>query len=86
MPNEDEKILKYNPGEKSSKVPFMIYADLERLLGKINRYQNDPKKSSTEKKAENTPSCYSWIKCCSFDKSKNEWGYYRRKTLHGNVL
>ena len=29
MPNEDNKILKYNPGEKSLKVPFIIYADLE---------------------------------------------------------
>ena len=32
MPNEDQKILKYNPGEKSLKIPFMIYADLECLL------------------------------------------------------
>ena len=51
MPDEDKKILKYNPGEKSLKVPFMIYADLECLLGKIDTCQNDPKKSSTEKKS-----------------------------------
>ena len=31
MPNEDNKTLKYNDGEKTSKVPFMIYADLESL-------------------------------------------------------
>ena len=36
MPDEDNKILKYNPGEKSLKVPFIIYADLECLLQKIN--------------------------------------------------
>ena len=30
----------------------MIYADLERLLRKIDSCQNDPKKSSTEKKSE----------------------------------
>ena len=29
MPNEDNKILKYNHGEKSMTVPFIIYADLE---------------------------------------------------------
>ena len=29
MPEEDKKVLKYNPGEKSLKVLFMIYADLE---------------------------------------------------------
>ena len=51
MPNEFEKILKYNPGEKSLKVPFVIYADLECLLEKIDSCQNDPKKSSTEKKS-----------------------------------
>ena len=36
-------------------------------------------KSSAEKKAENTPSGYSWITCCSFNKPKNEWVYYRGK-------
>ena len=34
MPNEDNNILKYNPGEKSWKVPFIIYADLDCLLEK----------------------------------------------------
>ena len=50
MPNEDEKILKYNQGEKPLKVPFMIYADLECLLGKIDTYQNDLKKIFYRKK------------------------------------
>ena len=50
MPEEDNKILKYNSGEKSLKVPFMIYADFECLLKKTDSFQNDPKKSSTEKK------------------------------------
>ena len=27
MPDEDNKILKYNHGQKSLKAPFMIYAD-----------------------------------------------------------
>ena len=34
MPKEDNKILKYNQEEKSMKVPFIIYADLECLLEK----------------------------------------------------
>ena len=29
MPKEDNKILKYNNGENSMKVPFIIYADVE---------------------------------------------------------
>ena len=50
MPNESEKILKYNSGEKSLKVPLVIYVYLECLLKKIDSSQNDSEKSSTEKK------------------------------------
>ena len=38
MPNECNKILKYNYGEKSLKAPFIIYADLEYLLEKKKWY------------------------------------------------
>ena len=51
MPDEDNKVLKYVSGEKSLKVPFVIYADLECLLIKINTCQNNPDKSYTQKKA-----------------------------------
>ena len=79
MPDENNKILKYIPGEKSLKVPFIIYADLECLLRKINTCSNNPDKSYTEKKAMHKPSGYSLVTCCSFDKSKNERKYYRGK-------
>ena len=49
MPKEDIKILKYNHGEKSLKVPFIVYADLKSLLEKISTCPNNPKKSSTTK-------------------------------------
>ena len=32
MPTKDNNIIKYNHGEKSMKVTFIIYADLESLL------------------------------------------------------
>ena len=32
MPEEDNKILKYNHGEKSLGAPFVIYADLDSLF------------------------------------------------------
>ena len=32
MFTKDNNIIKYNHGEKSMKVPFIIYADLEFLL------------------------------------------------------
>ena len=39
MPDENNKILEYNTGEQSLKVPFIIYADLECLLKK-NKYMS----------------------------------------------
>ena len=41
MPKEDNKILKDNHGEKSMKVTFIIYADLE----KMRICHNNPEKS-----------------------------------------
>ena len=79
MPNENYKILKYNSGEKSLKVPLIIYTDLECLLQKINTCQNNPVKSYTEKKAKHKSSGYSLFTCCSFGKFKNERKYYRGK-------
>ena len=58
MPDENNKILKYIPGEKSLRVPFIIYADLECLLTKINACMNNPEKWHTEKKATHRPSRY----------------------------
>ena len=42
MPEKDNKISKYNHGEKSIKVTFIIYADLESLLEKMNTCHNNP--------------------------------------------
>ena len=50
MPKENEKILKYNHGEKPLKTPFTIYFDLECLLPKLHPFQNNPEKSYTDKK------------------------------------
>ena len=47
MPNKDNNKIKYNQGEKSIKLPFIIYADLECLLEKINTCYNNPEESST---------------------------------------
>ena len=50
MPEENNEILKYNQGEKSMKVPFITYTDLECLLEKMNTCHNNPEKSSTIKR------------------------------------
>ena len=49
MRKEDNKILKYNHGEKSMKVSSIIYADLEYLLEKMNTCHNNPEKLSATK-------------------------------------
>ena len=76
MPNEDNKILKYNHGEKSMKAPFIIYVDLESLLEKMNTCYDSPEKLSTTKINKHTPSGYSLFTYCLFDETKNKIGYY----------
>ena len=77
MPNEDNKIIKYNQEEKSIRSPFIIYADLECLLEKISTCYNNFEESSTTEINKHTPSGYSLFTHCSFDKSKNKRDYYR---------
>ena len=50
MPHEDNKILKYNHGDKSFKAPFIITFHLEWLLKKTSSYQNNLEKTHAEKK------------------------------------
>ena len=70
MPNEDNKIIKYNQGEKSIKSPFIFYADSEYLLEKISACYNNLEESSTTQINKHTPSGYSLFTHCSFDKKK----------------
>ena len=79
MPTKDNNIIKYNHGEKSMKVPFIIFADLECLLEKMSTCINNPKESSTTKINKHTPSGYSIFTSCSFDESRNKLNYYRGK-------
>ena len=37
MPSEDTKILEFNQYQKSDKAPFIVYADLECIIRKIDR-------------------------------------------------
>ena len=77
MPNEDNKIIKYNQVEKSIRSPFIIYADLEYLLEKISTCYNNPEESPTTEINKHTPTGYSLFTHCSFDKTKNKLNYYR---------
>ena len=77
MPNQDNKIIKYNQEEKSIKSPFIIYADLECLLEKISTCYNNLEESSTTEIYKHTPSGCSLFTHCSFDKTKNKLDCYR---------
>ena len=77
MPNEDNKIIKYNQGGKSIRSPFIIYPDLECLLEKISTCYNNFEESSTTETNKHTPSGYSLFTHCSFDKTKYKLDYYR---------
>ena len=70
MPKEDVKILKHIHGEKSMKVSFIIYADLESLFEKMRTHHNNPEKSTT-KINKDMPSGYSLFTHCPCDKTKN---------------
>ena len=45
MATKDINIIKYNQREKSLKLPFIIYADLECLLEKMSTCYNTPEES-----------------------------------------
>ena len=79
MPTKDNNIIKYNHGEKSMKVPLIIYADLECLFEKMSICINNPNESSTTKINKHTPSGYSMFTSCSFNESKNKLNYYTDK-------
>ena len=79
MPTKENNIIKYNQGEKSIKLLFIIYADLECLLEKMESCYNTPNESSTTEINKHTPSGYSLFTHCSFDETKNKLDYYRGK-------
>ena len=79
IPTKDNNIIKYNKREKSMKLPFVVYADLECLLEKMSTCQNNPRESSATEINKQAPSGYSLFTHCSFDKSKNKLDHYRDK-------
>ena len=79
MPKVDNKILKYNHGEYSMKVSFIIYADTVSLLEKMNTCHDNRENSSTVKINGHTPSHYSLFTLCLFDATKRKLDFYRGK-------
>ena len=79
MSKEHNKVLKYNHGQNSIKVQFIIYADMEYLLEKMRTCHNNLKHSLTTKISKHAPYGYSIFTNCSFVASKNKVDCYRGK-------
>ena len=61
MPSECTKILEFNQHQKSDKVPFINYADLEYLIEKIDECKNNLENSSTTKVSKHILSGFSIV-------------------------
>ena len=76
MPKEEEKILKYNHGEKSLKALFVIDLDIECILKEEHSCQNNSEKSCIEGKAKYKPLGWAMFIKYSFDATKNKLDDY----------
>ena len=61
LPDEDNKILRFENYHKQLKVPFVIYADFEAITTKIEGPELDPEHSGTLKTQEHEPCGFSYI-------------------------
>ena len=60
MPSEKDNILGFNQYVKSDKMPYIIYANIESLIKKIDGCANIPENSSTTEIGEHIP-CGYWM-------------------------
>ena len=58
MLSEETKILEFNKYQKTVKAPFIIYADLDCIIEKIDGYKNKPENPSTAKASKYIPSLF----------------------------
>ena len=65
--------------QRSDKAPFIIYADYERLIKKINGCPDNPEKSSTTKAGTHIPSDFSMSTILSFKSIENKCDVYKSK-------
>ena len=77
MPSENTKMLEFNQYQKSDKAPFIIYADLECIIEKIDGCKNNPENSSTTKVSKHIPSGFSISLVSSFKSIENKHGVCR---------
>ena len=86
MPSQDTKILKFNQYHKFDKAPFIIYADVECVIEKIDGSKNNPESSSTTHISQNFPWGFLVSAISSFRSMENEHDVYITKGCIKNVL
>ena len=72
MLSEDTKILEFNEYQKSDKATFIIYADSECLVEKIDGCKNNPQNSFTTKVTKHISSSFSMSTISSFRSIENK--------------
>ena len=79
MLSEDTNILVFNQYQKFDKASFIIYADLECIMEKIDKCKNNAENSSTANVCEHILSGFSMSIISSFRSIENEHDVYRGK-------
>ena len=79
MPSEKENVSQFNQYMKLDKMPYIIYADIESLIKKIDGYANNPENSSTKKISVHIPCGYSMSVIWVFDHKENKHTLYQGK-------
>ena len=77
MPSQEAKILEFNQYQQSDKATFIIYADLECLIKKVDGCKNNPENSSTSKVSKHIPLGFSMFTISSFRSRENKHNIYR---------
>ena len=72
LPSEKDRILELNEYMKSGKMSYIIYADIESLITKIDGCANNLENSSTTEISEHTPCEYSISLIWTFDHIENK--------------
>ena len=79
MPKEKDNKSKFNQYMKSDKIPYIVYANTESLIKKIDGYANNAESSSTTKTGEHIPCGYSMSTIWAFDNIENKHTLYCRE-------
>ena len=73
IPSKDTKILELDQYQKSDKTSFIIYADPEFLIEKIDGCKNNLENSSTKEVSEHVPSIFSMSTTSILKDIKNKY-------------